>query len=112
MDKFHSKNNPTTRAFKNTPKVNAPLRVKTCRETSPGKRITSSKSKIRKTIAKMKNRIEKGRRPSLSVANPHSKGDRNSRAWGNFLETNIPAPIRTAVRTKLKTKTKNHIIIK
>lgn len=52
---------------------------KLIRDIIAGNNKISSISKIKKIKAKIKNRIEKGKRPSFKVANPHSKGDKNSR---------------------------------
>jgi hypothetical protein len=51
-----------------------------------GKIKAISTSKIRKIIAIIKNRIEKGRREELDGSNPHSKGDLFSRSIKAFFD--------------------------
>lgn len=54
-----------------------------------GKRIEISISKIKKTIAIKKNRIEKGIREEFFGSNPHSKGETFSRSKIVFLENKV-----------------------
>jgi len=51
-----------------------------------GKIRAISTSKIKKIIAIIKNRIEKGSREELEGSNPHSKGDLFSRSVKVFLD--------------------------
>lgn len=51
-----------------------------------GKINAISTSKIKKIIAIIKNRIEKGRREESEGSNPHSKGDLFSRSIKAFLD--------------------------
>lgn len=67
--------------------------------TKYGKINTSSTSKIRKTKAKRKNRIEKGRRAFILGVNPHSKGLNFSRSGRSFIEKISPSLYTTVAKT-------------
>ena len=64
-----------------------------------GKRRTISTSKMRKMIAKRKNRREKGSRADLIGSNPHSKGELFSRSLRARFERTQPSPITTTDKT-------------
>jgi len=58
-----------------------------------GSRMEISISKIRKTIAIRKNRIEKGIREVFFGSNPHSKGEVFSRSSTVFFENKVETKI-------------------
>lgn len=60
---------------------------------SAGKRRTISTSKIKKIIAKRKNRREKGKRADLIGSKPHSKGEFFSRSLKARLDKTQPRNI-------------------
>jgi len=68
-------------------------------EARAGKSRTISTSKIRKIIAKRKNRKEKGSRADLIGSNPHSNGEFFSRSLSARLESTQPSPITTTDKT-------------
>ena len=65
-----------------------------------GKSSTISTSKIKKMIAKRKNRIENGRRADLIGSNPHSNGELFSRSLILRLAKIHPKAITTHERIK------------
>ena len=109
---FHSRNRPKVKAFKKKTNRKILALVKNLSNLKLGNRIISSKSKIKKMRASTKNRIEKGKRPSLRVENPHSKGDRNSRLLNHFLDTPSPAASKISESPTLNNKSPLHISIK
>ena len=109
---FHSFSSPTERIPKK--KIKYPLKNGLCPAVIPtknGKRIIISTSKITKIKARIKNRKEKGRRDSIKVENPHSKGLCSSRSKNTFLDKNIPNPNKIRERPKLNENKTSNIII-
>lgn len=76
-----------------------------------GRRIEISISKIRKTIAIKKNRIENGIRDVFFGSNPHSKGEAFSRSKIVFLENKVEIMIkRDLIKTAIKNATSISLI--
>lgn len=69
-----------------------------------GKRITSSTSKIKNTIANKKNRNLNGKVPGSAELNPHSKGLWISRS--NFIFLVKPTMINLIAKARAKPETK------
>jgi len=80
-------------------------------EARAGKSKTISTSKIRKIIARRKNRKEKGSRADLIGSNPHSKGEFFSRSLKARLERTQPSAITTTDRTIAITAAQRDLII-
>ena len=68
-------------------------------EAKAGNKSTISTSKIKKIIARRKNRKEKGSRADLIGSNPHSKGEFFSRSLKARLDRTQPRVITTTDRT-------------
>jgi len=80
-------------------------------EARAGKRRTISTSKIKKIIAKRKNRREKGSRADLIGSNPHSKGEFFSRSLKARLERTQPRVITTTDNTIAITPAQKDLIM-
>ena len=76
-----------------------------------GNKIAISISKIKKTIAIKKNRIEKGRREVFLGSNPLSKGEAFSRSKVGFLEKRVDKIIRVELIIIAIKKLKISIVI-
>ena len=81
------------------------------KEAKAGNKRTISTSKIKKMIAKRKNRKEKGRRADLIGSNPHSKGEFFSRSLRARLERIQPKVITTIDKTIAITAAHKDLII-
>ena len=112
IPKFHSRKSPKVKIFRNSAKRRNLENLSICKSLNLGNKMTSSRSKIRKIKATIKNRIEKGSRPSPRVENPHSKGERKSRLLNHFLEAKAPTLSKTRANATPNKSTKSHIKIK
>jgi len=80
-------------------------------EASAGNKSTISTSKIRKIIAKRKNRREKGSRADLIGSKPHSNGEFFSRSLRARFERTHPKVITTIDKTMAITAAQKDLII-